>query len=266
MILASPDGLWLAIRAGRMLELFAATGGTTPVARIELERDDVDLTFVGTPSSLVAVFHDPPRLVLFSPPQLETVARLDLPAPAKLVASTGSRLALVSPDGKQLTVARATGKGLAAAPLDPGSPVEVAVGLEKNQLLLALYKKLQVWDAVSGRPQLNLALQLPPPPRLVGAAQGHLWAVRTGTDEVIVYRLSDGRPFKHRVHRTIEDVVSHPSSPLLVVQTQDALVRLHCFAHQVGLIGSPWTKGMPLALLVAGENVTLVGAASGVPW
>ena len=32
------------------------------------------------------------------------------------------------------------------------------VGLERNQFLLGLLKKLEVWDAVSGRPLLRLHL------------------------------------------------------------------------------------------------------------
>ena len=73
--------------------------------------------------------------------------------------------------------------------------------------------------------------QLPPPPRTVGAAQGHLWATRPNSDEVFVYRLSDGRPFRHYAGAPIREVICHPASPLIVLVTPRGLVRLHCFAH-----------------------------------
>jgi hypothetical protein len=175
---------------------------------------------------------------------------------------------LVDGDSRNLVIVRTQGRALSVQKVDPGSPVEFAIGLERNQVLLALHKKLEVWDAVSGRPLLRPQLALPPPPRIVGAAQGHLWATRPSSDEVFVYRLSDGRPFRHRVGAPIESVVSHPASPLIVLVTPRGLVRLHCFAHSLLLVdGAPYTSDTPLALLVQGEDVTLVGMpASGEPW
>src|SRR5262245_54275407 len=150
-----------------------------------LEADDVDLALVGPPNVLVALTRDAaPRLVLHQPPYLEAVARLDLDGPMRIAASTGPRMALVSPDGKQLLFVRAAGRSLAAQPIEPGGAVDFAVGLERNQLLIGLARKLEVWDAVSGRPLLRLQLQLPAPPRTVGAAHGHVWCTRPGSDEV----------------------------------------------------------------------------------
>src|SRR5262249_23346468 len=73
---------------------------------------------------------------------------------------------------REVVVVRAAGRALSAQPIDPGTPVEFVVGLERNQLLLGLLRKLEVWDAVSARPLLRLQLQLPPPPRRIGAAHG----------------------------------------------------------------------------------------------
>ena len=187
--------------------------------------------------------------------------------PAKLAAITGPRLA--AHRGRRHAACRSYARpvaALAAQRLDPGSPIEFAVGLERNQLLLALHKKLEVWDAVSGRPMLRPQLALPPPPRTVGAAYGHLWATRPGSDEVFVYRLSDGRPFRHHVGAAVQDVVCHPASPVIVLVTPRGLVRLHCFAHSLMLVdGAPWTPGTPLALLVNGDDVALLGMREGSP-
>jgi len=116
----------------------------------------------------------------------------------------------------------------------------------------------------------KLALELPPPPRTIGAAAGHLWVTRPGSDEVFVYRLSDGRPFRHYVGAPIEHVISHPGSPLVVLVTARGLVRLHCYAHSLFAIESPWQAGAPTALaqLVIGDDISLLGLteSDAEPW
>ncbi|MDB4964050.1 MAG: hypothetical protein JWP01_4049 [Myxococcales bacterium] len=269
MLSTSLDGQWTIVRRGREVVLLAG-GAAPPVGRLELEDDDVDLALVGPPTVLAAVSRGAggAKVVLHQPPYLDAVARLDLDAPMKLAAVTGPRLVLVSPDGKTVQIVRAAGRALASQALDVGSPVEFAVGLERNQVLFGLMRKLEVWDAVSARPLLRLQLQLPPPPRTVGAAHGHLWVTRPGSDEVFVYRLSDGRPFRHYVGATVEEVVCHPASPLIVLVTPRGLVRLHCFAHSLTVVDTPWTPGTPLALLAAGDDVSLLGISDGEdePW
>jgi hypothetical protein len=205
---------------------------------------------------------------MYQPPYFDAAARIDLPAPMRLATITGPRAVLVSLDGKRVLVVRTAQRALAATPIDPAAVVEFAIGLERNQLLLSLPKKLEVWDAVSARPLLRLQLQLPPPPRSVGAAQGHLWATRPGSDEVFVYRLSDGRPFRHHVGAPIEDVICHPASPVLVLVTPRGLVRLHCFAHSLTVIDSPWTPGMQLAQIGVGDDIGLIGIGANDqgPW
>ncbi|MBV8762288.1 MAG: hypothetical protein JO257_33665 [Deltaproteobacteria bacterium] len=262
-----PDAQWAAARDGKTVVLLAG-GAAPPVGQLELPTDDCDIALVGPPTVLAVVSRTPARVTLYEPPYLEAVASLDLEAPARLVATIGPRLVLVDADAKQLIVVRTQGRALSMQKIDPGNPIELAVGLERNQVLLVLPKKLEVWDGVSGRPLLRPQLALPPPPRTVGAAQGHLWATRPNSDEVFVYRLSDGRPFRHYVGAPVESVVSHPASPLIVLVTPRGLVRLHCFAHSLLLVdGAPYTPGTPLALLVHGEDIALIGMPeSGEPW
>jgi hypothetical protein len=259
MITTSLDGLWATVRRGREVTLLER-GAPPAVGQLTLESDDVDVAMVGTPSGLLVVSREPEaKVMLYQAPYLDAGARIDLEVPMKLVAVTGPRAVLVSLDGKRVQILRTAQRALATAPLDVGSPVEFAVGLERNQVLFSLLRKLEVWDAVSGRPLLRLQLQLPPPPRTVGAAQGHLWAIRSGSDEVFVYRLSDGRPFRHHVGTPIEDVICHPASPLLVLVTPRGLVRLHCFAHSLTVIDSPWTPGTALAQIGVGDDISLIG-------
>lgn len=269
MLATSLDGQWAIVRRGRDVTLLAKAAAPA-LGRITLEEDDVDLAFVGPPSVLVAVSRGASgsKIVLYQPPHLEAVARLDLDQPMKLASTSGPRVVLVSPDGKTVKLVRVAARALAWTTIDPGGTVEFSVGLERNQILFGLPKKLEVWDAVAARPLLRLQLQLPPPPRTVGTAQGHLWVTRPGSDEVFVYRLSDGRPFQHYAGSPIEHVVSHPTSPLIVLITARGLVRLHCFAHSLTSVDSPWTPGMPLAQLAAGDDVSLIGLgdADVEPW
>lgn len=272
MIATSPDGQWAAVRRGREVALLA--GGAGPAtSSIEIDTDDADMVIVGPPSVLAVVTRAPagggkPRMVLYLPPYLDAVAQLDLEGPMRVAAVTGPRVVLLSPDGKAVTVVRIAGRALSAQVIETPSPVEFAVGLERNQVLFGLLRKLEAWDAVSGRPLLRMQLPLPPPPRLVGPAHGHVWAVRVGGDEVLVCRLSDGRPFQHQLGASILDVVHHPASPLLILVTARGLVRLHCFAHALTSIESPWLPGAALAQLVVGDDIALLGMAEhdDEPW
>jgi hypothetical protein len=268
VIVTSSDGQWAAIRRGREVALLAAGTGA-PVGVLGLDGDDVDVAIVGPPDVLVVVTRDgTPRVTLHQPPYLEVAARMDLDRPLRLAAITGPRFALLSGDGKHVAIVRVAGRAMSTQTIDPGSPAELVVGLERNQLLLGLLRKLEVWDAVAGRPLLRLQLQLPPPPRTVGSAQGHLWAMRPGTDEVSVYRLSDGRQFQHVAGSPIEAVVAHPASPILVLVTRRGLLRLHCFAHTLAPIEAPWAPGAALGQLVAGDDIVLLGAGAidAEPW
>jgi hypothetical protein len=271
MITTSPDGQWAAVRHGREISLRANAIGP-PTARLELATEDADLLIVGPPSVLVVVTREPSAdggparsvITLYQPPLLDPVARLELDQAMRIAAVTGPRIALVSLDGKAVAIVRVAGRAMAIQTLEPGSPVEFAVGLERNQVLFGLWRKLEAWDAVSCRPLLRMHLQLPPPPRVVGPAHGHLWAIRPGGEDLVVCRLSDGRPFSHSAGTPIDEVVCHPGSPLLILVTRRGLLRLHCFAHSLTVIDAPWRPGMALAQLVVGDDISLLGEASGV--
>jgi len=262
---SSPDGQWVAIRRSDAIHLLAG-GVAPPVGKVDIGSDDADVAFVGPPSMVVVVVRNvAPRVMLYQPPSLEVVARHDLDAPMRIAAIAGPRVVLVSPDNKKLVIVRVAATALAAQTVDLDGPLDFVVGLEKNQLLLSIQRKLEVWDAATGRPVLRMQLQLPPPPRTVGAAQGHIWVTRPSADDVIVYRLSDGRPFRHVVGGPAIDVVASPASPIIIVGTQRHLIRLHCFAHSLTVIEAPWTPGVPIAQLAVGDDVSLLGLPAGQP-
>jgi hypothetical protein len=229
----SPDGQWVAVRRGHEISLLA--GGIAPATgKVDIGTDDADVLLVGPPTMCAVVVRNvAPRVMLYQLPNLDVVARHDLDVPMRVAAITGPRIALVSPDNKKLVIVRVAQNALSAQAIDLDGPLDFAVGLEKGQLLLSIQRKLEVWDAATGRPMLRMQLQLPPPPRTVGAAQGHVWVTRPSADDVIVYRLSDGRPFRHTVGAPAVEVVSSPASPILVVGTVRHLVRVHCFAHSI---------------------------------
>jgi hypothetical protein len=262
---ASPDGQWLAAFDGRELTLWPAAGGPA-AARAPLAEPDGELVFVGPPDAIVCVARG--RVALYAVPELTRAAELELPADMRVLATTGPRVVVGRRDEGRVHVVRESGRALAAIALELGAPLDIATGLERDHVLFGLPRRLEVWDATLGRPARRLALQLPPPPRRVGAAAGHIWAFQPGGEDVYVYRLSDGRPFHHRVGARIDDVVAHPASPLVVLVTPGGLVRLSCFAHSLALIdGAPAEPGAALALAVAGEEVALAGlGGDGVPW
>lgn len=264
----SPDGQWAVARDGRELTLFA--NATAAAAKVELESDDVDIALVGPPTGLVVVSRADNRgtVLLYAPPTFDLAARLDLEQASRIGSIMGPRFALLSPDSKQCHIVRSAGRALAIQKLETVGPIEFVVGLERNQLMLGLLKKVEVWDAVSGRPLLRPQFQLPPPPRILGTAAGHMWAMRQGGDEVFVYRLSDGRPFRHYAGSSIREVISHPGSPVLVLVTERGLVRLHCFAHSLLMIDNVPEERGALAQLAIGEEITLLGYTGGgkPPW
>lgn len=258
-IATSPDGQWVVTRADRRLVLIAGSGGT--VATAQLEADDTDLAIVhGPPNVVIAVTRaaGTTRITLLFPPELEPTAKIDLPGTHSLVAITGGRFAMLSADHRELTIIRATGRGLSSHPIDvQGNVLEFVAGIERNQLVVSQPKKLEVWDAVSGRPLRKLVLELPPGPRTITPTAGHLIATRPASDELFVYRLSDGRPFRHFIGAPVEQVLGHPTSPLAVLVTTKGLVRLHCYAHSLFTIEAP--AGHAIAQLAAGDDVSLLG-------
>ncbi|HEY5922931.1 MAG TPA: hypothetical protein VIV11_14730 [Kofleriaceae bacterium] len=259
-LVTSPDGQWAAARDGRQLVLMPGSGGA-PVAKVELPSAEVDMVLVGPPTALVVLSRDPNArgITLYTTPELEAAARLDLDTEAKIAAVSGPRVAVVTADGKHIAIVRSAGRGLATQKLEVAGPLEFIVGLERNQMLFGLSRKLEVWDAVSGRPLLRAQFQLPPPPRALGACAGHLFALTVGSDEIFLYRLSDGRPFRHYAGAPITDVIAHPASPILVLVTPKGLVRLHSYAHSLTVIDGVPDRGGALAQHVDGENISIVG-------
>jgi hypothetical protein len=259
-LVTSLDGQWAAARQDRQLLLMPAAGGAA-TARVELSSADVDIALVGPPTALVVLSRDPDArtITLYAPPHLEAAARVDLDGDARMAAATGPRIAVASSDGKHVAIVRSAGRALATQKLEVAGPVEFIVGLERNQLLFGLPKKLEVWDAVSGRPLLRAQFQLPPPPRMLGTAAGHLWAMHTGSDEIFLYRLSDGRPFRHYAGAAITDVICHPASPIVVLVTPKGLVRLHSYAHNLALIDGVPAQHGALAQHVVGDDISIVG-------
>ncbi len=265
---ASPDGQWVAVRRGEVISLLAGGAGQ-PVGKVDVGTDDVDVAFVGSPAMLVVVVRNvAPRVMLYQVPSLEVIGRHDLPASMRIVALTAARIVLGAPESKKLVIMRVAASTLGAQNVDLDGPLDFAVGLDKNQLLVGVQRKLEVWDAMTGRPVLRMQLQLPPPPRTVGAAQGHVWVTRPSADDLIIYRLSDGRPFRHVVGGPPTDVVASHASPVIVVGTARHLVRVHCFAHSVTVLEAPWSPGTPIAQLAVGEDISVLGLADNdlEPW
>lgn len=280
MLAVSFDGQWAFRRRGRDVALYSLGSLAAPKKKITLPDDSDALVWVGPPTVLARVsnVHEPvpTRVELLSVPDLTPVAKLDLDAKLTLAAVTGARLALVGPDVQgaltKVVVVRTAGTGLGAQPIDVhGVPVEHVVGVAPNQLLFVLRKDAMIlFDAVSSRQLGKPALPLPPAPRTLGNAYLHAWAIHASTPDVFVYRLSDGRPFRHAAGGAIEQMISHPGSPIIVPVTGRGPIRLHCQAHSLTLIDCPYTAGSDLAIVPGApvDEVSLIGIApdGDVPW
>ncbi|MFN0253171.1 MAG: hypothetical protein ACKV2T_40230 [Kofleriaceae bacterium] len=279
MFEASFDGQWAIRRIGREVSLYALTGAlSAPKKKLTLPDERDALVWVGPPHALARVSnaHAPvPTRVELLGPDLTPSAKLDLDSRFSLAGVSGPRLALVGPDLQDaltnVVVVRTAGTGLAAQPLDVnGVPVEHVVGVP-NQFLFVLRKDaMHLYDAMSSRSVGRPQLPLPPAPRTMGNAFGHVWCTHASTSDIYVYRLSDGRPFRHVVGAAIEKVISHPGTPIIVIITPRGPVRLHCQAHSLTLIDCPWAPGSDYALAAGAtpDDAWLVGIPpdNNVPW
>ena len=275
-LLASPDGQWCAVRRGRQSAWYSLTSAASsgepldePVARVELPEPSSELVLIGPPTQALTITRagDTTALQLLQPPKMERIATLTLAGRWLAAAVTGSRAALIAEDARSCTVIRAAGRSLVAQLIDPGPGlVELVLGMERQQLAIATTKKLELWDAVAGRPLTRLQLQLPPPPRTVGSAAGHWWILRAEQQQILLLRLSDGRPFMHNIGAPIRAVVSHPASPWLVVVTPTGLLRLSCYAHSTAELDAPVAESYAIA--PAGDEAVLIGASGFAqpPW
>jgi hypothetical protein len=275
-IATSPDGQWIAVRQGEALRLYSTAGAEAGAAT--LATADADIAIVGPPTSVIVVERrdDATSVAGLSVPGLGETVRVTVDGAHELAATTGPRLALIARGNRSLAILRASGRAFMSQGCDPGGPVELVAGLDRNQLLVVLAKRLEIWDAVSCRPQFRPSFALPPAPRVLGACAGHAWSYAIGGTELVLYRLSDGRPFAHRLGAKILAVASHPATAYVVAITEAGPMRIQGFAHTIerftcapaeafglaGAMGSAvGSSGVPAS------ELRLVGAgADGAPW
>lgn len=275
-IATSPDGQWIGVRQGAELRLYTATGAESGAAT--LSTADADIAIVGPPVTMIVVERPEGETALaaLAVPGLGETARVTVDGAQQLVATTGPRLALLTRGSHRLAVLRTSGRAFMSQACDPGGPVELIAGLDRNQLLLVLHKRLEILDAVSCRPVLRPAFALPPAPRAIGACAGHVWCHQIGGRELVLFRLSDGRPFAHRLGSPIIAVAAHPATAYVVAITESGPMRIQAFAHTIdrftvppaeayalagGMTSSTGPSGAP------GSELRLVGAAAeGPPW
>lgn len=275
-IATSPDGQWIAVRQGRELRLYTLAGDESGAAT--LATAEADVAIVGPPITAIAIERtdDETALAALAVPGLGETARVTVDGAQELAATTGPRLALLARKNRGLAVLRTSGRAFMSQVCDPGAPVELLAGLDRNQFLVVLPKRLEIWDAVSCRPVLRPAFALPPAPRAIGACAGHVWCHQIGGRELVLFRLSDGRPFAHRLGSPISAVASHPATAYLVAITDSGPMRIQAFAHTIERFSTPPAEAFAIAGALTSSagpsgapasEVRLVGAAAeGPPW
>ena len=209
------------------------------------------------------VFVDGDELVAYEVPALTERARGGIPAGAAVHAVIGDRLALGAGD-TTVTVARLNGPRIDLSTFATPMPPQHVLALEENQLLVISSARNEVVDAISKRVSARLHLALPPPPRHAGTTHGlrYLWTFRSGRPELIIVRLSDGRPFQQVLDAPIRAVHASASGPWIVAITDAGARRVHVqtlAAHPL-----PAVDGAIAICVVGGNDPTVYWIDAGL--
>jgi hypothetical protein len=254
----------LGVLTGNTFALQNADGAT--VASMDLPESPASIDVSG--DTLLVTHADETEAVIssYSMQNLQPFASVVVAGSWTATGTTHGRLILRSRSGVRVGAVKAAARSLTVSEFDLQTPSDFALPIDKPQILVTNQKKFETWDLGTLRASLRLGVAIPPAPRLVFTAQGHAGIVRTGTDAIVMYRLSDGRSFEHLLGSEVLQVWSHIGSPYVVVKTVKALLRVHCYAHSVVPISTP--PATTLALLPAGDNTQLAGWAPGdsLPW
>jgi hypothetical protein len=224
-LVARPDDSQLAYSHGGRLGLLDAA--MHELAAVDVAHDPRWLGFVA--GQLVTLDGD--TLVAYDLPSLTEAARCAVPAGSNVRAVVGERAVLDTGGGSGLdaTVARFLGKKIDLSSFTLKVPPLHFLAQEEHHVMVVNAQTTELVDCVSKRVQAVMALPLPPPPREVGVTHQlrYVWTFRPGRPELIVVRLSDGRPFQQVLDAPIENVFASVSGPWVVASTEDGPRRVH---------------------------------------
>jgi hypothetical protein len=221
-LVARPDDTQLAYSHGGRLGLLDAE--MHELAAVDVGGDPSWLGFAG--GQVVMLAGD--ELVAYDVPSLVEVARCAVPGGSAVRAVVGERLVLDT-GGVEVVVARMLGKKIDLSTFTMSHPAQHFLGLEENHVMIVSAQKTEVIDAVSKRVVSKAQLPLPPMPREVGATHQlrYVWTFKPGRAEIIVVRLSDGRPFQQIMDAPIQGVLASVTGPWVVVSTEAGARRMH---------------------------------------
>lgn len=260
------DPKWVVVQRGHVFSLLDAAN--VVVGEIELRSVAAEVPILFCNGSVLVTQHDADATTVtaLTIPSLTPSAQLQLPGRWMPKCVTGQRMALLAESGLKIAIVRVATRALAVIEFEVGAPAEFVVALDKQQILVGSGKKLEAIDALTGRPMMRVNVTLPPAPRQVGSAQGHLWIARPGSDSLLVVRLSDGRVFPHVIGAEPQHVYADLHSPYVVIATERGLVRLQCFSHTLTALGTP--PADVWALQPNGNDTVLLGMSTvdTTPW
>lgn len=266
MELHSGDPEWVVVQRGDTFTLLDNLNQAHGDLELPHRAPGATMLFCNGSIVVAQTIDDQTTISALSIPGLAVAAQLPLPGTWSMCCVTGQRVALLAANGQRVALIRVASKALSLIEFELGAPAEFVLPLEKQQILIGTGKKLEAYDALTGRPTMRVNVALPPAPRTLGTAQGHLWITRPGSDSLLIVRLSDGRTFPHVVGAEPLHSYSDLRSPYLVIQTAQGLCRLHCFAHSLVAIGTPAADAYTLQ--PNGDETVLVGMADNdaTPW
>jgi hypothetical protein len=263
--LHASDPQWIAVvRDCRVTLVEAATQAGSEVQIPDLL--DAPMFFCENHLIVTSRFGNDTKVTSLAVPGLATMAELVLPGTWQPMCISGQRVALLSDDRLHVAIVRVASRSLGLAQFHVPMPIEFVVPLDRQLIMIGTAKKIEAWDPVTCIASTKYNFGLPPAPRTIGSAQGHVWVTRPSCDVITVIRLSDGRSFPHLLGVDAGNVISDLLSPYLVIETKQGLVRLHCYAHTLLALGTP--AATAYALAQDGDDTLLFGMSDddAMPW
>lgn len=219
----SPDGRLIAVRRGTVLSLHAIDPAAgTPGAVVAEASATGDGVLVFASACLLEIGGEATtRITPYSVPKLARRPTIEVAAATRVVAETGRHVLLAAPD--QAFVVAAQGETVGYAPVRVAAAVAWAAGIGEDQFLVSSSRGVEVWEAGARRPLHKVRLALPAQPRAVGVAtqRTNLW-LATARPELVVVRISDGKPSRVPLPAVPEAPVGHPGSSWLVADLDGA--------------------------------------------
>src|SRR5687768_15848626 len=240
---ASADGRHLVVRRGATVRLYTAEGER--LAEAELPAPEGHVAFAGGRLLDVAGA----VVTTFALPKLTRVSTLELPAPAPLLAITGRHLLLAA---RPAWVVHVGVEAVTYAPLRLDLPIDWAVGIDDEKVIIHGGRGTEVWSAITRRPEHKLKITVPEiVAHGVATQRSNLW-LATRRAELLIMRVSDGKASRLPLPTPVTRAVGHPQSSWVVADLGEETYGINLVTGQCDRM--PAAPGGVRALIARGTS------------